>query len=101
MANTSPGRDVPPPPPELVDNYEEFEVHKILDSRICRGRIQYLVDWVGYDASERTWEPLSNLENATSAKASFHSIFPFRSRTPVPFTDDKEYQNTNTLYFVA
>ena len=59
VANTFPGRDVPPPPPELVDNYEEFEVHKILDSRIRRGRIQYLVDWVWYDASERTWEPLS------------------------------------------
>ena len=83
VANTFPGRHVPPPPPELVDNYEEFEVHQILDSRIRRRRIQLLVDWVGYDASEQTWEPVSNLENATSAIASFHSRFPFRPRNPV------------------
>ena len=54
VANTFPGRVVPPPRPEIVDSFEEFEVLQILDSRIRRRRIQYLVDWVGYDASERT-----------------------------------------------
>ena len=83
VANTFPGRVIPPPPPEIVDSYEEFEVHKILDSKIRRRKILYLVDWVGYDASERTWEPVSCLENAKSAIASFHSLFPFRPRPPV------------------
>ena len=64
MANTFPGRVVPPPLPENVDSFEEFEVHTILDSRIRRRRIEYLVDWIGYDASERRWEPLSSLANA-------------------------------------
>ena len=82
-ANTFPGRVVPPPIPEIVDSYEEYEVHKILDSRIRRRRIEYLVDWVGYDASERRWEPLSSLENAKSAIASFHSLYPLRPRPPV------------------
>ena len=86
VVNTFPGRVVPPPLPEIVDWYEEFEVNKILDSRIRRGKIQYLVDWVGYDASERGWEPLSNLENAKSAVASFHFDFPLRPRPPVPST---------------
>ena len=54
VANTFPGRVVPPPPPELVDSDEEFEVHKILDSEIRRRKIMYLVDWVGYDASKGT-----------------------------------------------
>ena len=84
VANTFPGRVVPPPRPEIVDRFEEFEVLRILDSQIRRRRIQYLVDWVGYDASERTWEPVSNLQNAMSAIDSFHSLFPFRPRPPVP-----------------
>ena len=83
VANMFPGRIVPTPLPEIVDNYEEYEVHKILDSRIRRRRIQYLVDWVGYDASERRWEPLSSLENARAAIDLFHSNFPFRPRPPV------------------
>ena len=83
VANTFSGRVIPPPLPEMVDSYEEFEVHQILDSRIRRRRIQYLVDWVGYDASERTWEPLSCLGHATAAVASFHSLFPLRPRPPV------------------
>ena len=40
VANAFPGRVVPRPLPEIVDSYEEFEVHKILDSRILRRRIQ-------------------------------------------------------------
>ena len=86
VENTFPGRDVPPPPPELVDSYEEFEVEKILDSRIRRGEVQYLVAWVGYDASENTWEPICNLKNATSALEIFHLNFPFRPRHSVPST---------------
>ena len=39
VENTFPGRDVSPPPPEMVDSYEEFEVEKILDSRIHRGGV--------------------------------------------------------------
>ena len=86
VENTFPGRDVPPPPPELVDSFEEFEVEKILDSRIHRGGVQYLVAWVGYDASENTWEPFCNLTNATSLLEDFHLNFPSRPRHSVPST---------------
>ena len=86
VANTFPGRIVPSPLPEIVDSFEEFEVHKILDSRIRRRRIQLLMDWVGYDASERRWEPLSNLANAQSAIASFHSDSTLRPRPPMSST---------------
>ena len=46
------------PPPELVDNEEEYEVEAILDSRTFgRGRkLQYLVKWVGYPHSDNQWE---------------------------------------------
>ena len=45
------------PPPNLVDNEEEYEVKKILDSRLfgqCK-QLQYLVKWKGYPDSENMW----------------------------------------------
>ena len=45
------------PPPDLVDNTEEYEVKKILDSRLFsrRQRLQYLVKWKGYPDSDNMW----------------------------------------------
>ena len=45
------------PPPDLVDNTEEYEVEKILDSRLFgrRRRLQYLVKWKGYPDSDNMW----------------------------------------------
>ena len=37
-----------PPPPELVDGTEEYIVEKILNSRMFRQKLQYLVKWKGY-----------------------------------------------------
>jgi hypothetical protein len=56
------------PPPDIIDDHEEFEVEKILDKRerkYGRGkRIEYLVLWKGYPIYEASWLPLSNLANA-------------------------------------
>ena len=45
------------PPPDLVDNAKEYEVEKILDSRLFgrRQRLQYLVKWKGYPDSDNMW----------------------------------------------
>ena len=45
------------PPPDLINDEEEYEVEQILDSRI-RGhnrKIQYLVKWMGYPDSDNQW----------------------------------------------
>ena len=45
------------PPPDLIDNEEEYEIEQILNSR-TRGRnrrVQYLVGWVGYPESDNQW----------------------------------------------
>ncbi|KAH6557046.1 hypothetical protein KP509_1Z138700 [Ceratopteris richardii] len=44
-----------PSPPIEIEDHEEFEVEHVLDSRISRGRLEYLIHWKGYDISDRTW----------------------------------------------
>ena len=84
VANTFLGRIVPVQLPIQVDGLPEFEVASILDSRIRYRKLFYLVDWVGYDASDRTWEPAANLSHATFAISDFHSKYPSKPHQPPP-----------------
>jgi hypothetical protein len=78
--NTIPGRTQPPSPPIVVENHEEFEVERILDSKITNGKLKYLVDWTNYGPNDRTWEPPTNLiPNATEAIKEFHTRYPNRA----------------------
>ena len=45
------------PPPNLVDNTEEYKVEKILDSQLFgrRWQLQYLVKWKGYPDLDNMW----------------------------------------------
>jgi hypothetical protein len=45
----------PPPPPVLVEGEEHYEVEQILDSRMYRRQLQYLVKWKGYGYEENSW----------------------------------------------
>lgn len=38
-----------------------FDVEKILNDRLVKGKRQYLIKWVGYPDSENTWEEEENL----------------------------------------
>ena len=71
VANTFPGRVVEAPLPIEVDGEPEFEVNYILDSRFRRRKLQYLVNWVGNDAFDCSWEPTNNLDHADDAIANF------------------------------
>jgi Chromo (CHRromatin Organisation MOdifier) domain len=47
------------PPPDLVDNLEEYEVEEVLGHRYHgkSRRLQYLIKWKGYSAADNMWEP--------------------------------------------
>ena len=50
--------------PVQVDSDQEFEIEKIVDSRVSRGRQQYLVKWKGYSDFENQWLDKDDLEHA-------------------------------------
>jgi hypothetical protein len=68
------GQTQPEPPPVIVNNQEEYEVEVILDSRLYRQRLQYLVKWTGYD--DTTWEPYIHVKHLTEKLRQFHKKYP-------------------------
>src|SRR6266481_3997081 len=51
-----------PPPPVVRDGVEEYEVEKILDSQLFRGKIEYLLCWKGYGVEEDEWRPIQDVQ---------------------------------------
>ena len=98
-------RHAPPPlPPELVDGEEEYVVEEILNSRIFRRKLQYLVKWEGYGVEHNTWEYWDNVGNAADVVNDFHTrnpgapcriralafgSIPFRPIPPLPFASGR------------
>merc|ERR1712038_230743 len=40
-----------------------FLVDEILDKREVKGKVEYLISWVGYGPNDNTWEPKDSLGN--------------------------------------
>ena len=63
------------PPPVMVNNQKEYMVNQILDSRLSRGKLQYLIDWKGYPPSERCWVDSTDIHAAAKLR-DFHMRYP-------------------------
>lgn len=61
----------PPPDPEIVEGEEHHEIEEIINSRIYRNKVQYLVKWKGYGYEHNEWVPESNVA-APEAVARFY-----------------------------
>ncbi|CAJ0954243.1 unnamed protein product [Ranitomeya imitator] len=68
---------VDPPAPVLVEGELEYVVEKILDSRISRRKLQYLVKWKGYGQEDNSWVFVSDVHAADLVRA-FHLARPDR-----------------------
>ena len=72
----------PPPPPITIDDELEYEISKILDSKLDNWRhvckLLYLVKWSGYEGTdeETSWLPANELGHASKIISKFHTRYP-------------------------
>jgi Chromo (CHRromatin Organisation MOdifier) domain len=79
--NSVPNRIQPPPPLVIIDEEPEYEISKILDSKLDKRRackLLYLVRWSGYKGTdeETSWIPANELGHASEIVSEFHLRYP-------------------------
>jgi len=74
------GQTVIPPEPVVLEGTPEYEVEEIMDSRLKRGKLEYLVKWSGYTDDYNTWEPEANCANSRKIIENFHKSNPSTPR---------------------
>ncbi|XP_042325268.1 chromobox protein homolog 5-like [Sceloporus undulatus] len=63
------------PLPMMIDGQQHFEVAKILDSRLHKGKLQYLIRWKHFPVDHDEWVSVANV-NAPDLVARFHAQYP-------------------------
>ncbi|MBW0523491.1 hypothetical protein O181_063206 [Austropuccinia psidii MF-1] len=76
--STIPNKHQEPPSPVITEEEEEWEVSQILNSKLKRQKLWYLVEWKGFsqDPEISTWETAENLKNFPEPFKDFHSLYP-------------------------
>jgi hypothetical protein len=95
--NPLPGQEQPPEDPMEVNGFPEWEVDKILASRIYRDKLQYMADWVGYDPDDQFYDA-SSFINSPHKVQEYHKAYPDEPGPPTRLDVWlKAYQNEETL----
>lgn len=87
----------PPPEPDLIDGEPEYEIEKILNSRIRYRKMEYLVKWVGYPTEENTWNKAADMEHAQEEIEEFHKQNP-RAPHLIRFAEIHESPSNSTIH---
>jgi hypothetical protein len=61
-----------PPPPDVVDGVDLYEVGEVLNIKQRRKDLQYYIRWEGYPMEECTWEPRHHLVGADEAMVAYY-----------------------------
>ena len=59
------------PPPDVINNEEEYEVEAILSHKGPKAHQLYLTAWKGYSSTKDTWEPESNLHHTPTILSTY------------------------------
>ena len=72
-----PGQKLVPPESVTINDEEEWEVDDILDSRRSHGRLQYKVNWAGFDL-DIEWYDADSGEFDNAAEVVAHALYPLK-----------------------
>src|ERR1700755_2671015 len=61
-----------PPPPDVIEGSEEYEVECIRKAKKKNGRLLFWVHWKGYPEEENTWENRANLKHSADLVKDFY-----------------------------
>ncbi len=77
VETTEHGENYSRPPPDLIDNDEQYKVEVIRNHHYHgqQKHLQYLVKWMGYPESDNTWEPADNVQAPVLIKQ-YHRCHP-------------------------
>jgi len=63
--NQFPSQIKEPPPPMQIEEVDEYELDKIINSRLHYNKLQYRAKWKGYSPEhDEVWYPAENFNNA-------------------------------------
>jgi len=84
------GQRKTPPKPVVIKGKEEFEVEKILNKRVVRGKEKFLVQWKGYTAEGDTWESRENLKNTRELVEEFERKYGEETKEIQPQKEEED-----------